>query len=122
MTTRPNRPPRPSRPLWPWLLTSALWLGLAGCAGVPIPREQLSDPGALLYNGYVRPEVDCYVCHNGDGTGARGPAVHTKVPRLSEEKLASVIKSPKGFMPKYGAKMSDEEIALVAKWLKATFP
>ena len=113
---------RSSNPWRSWL-ACAVWLGLVGCAGVPLPKEQLSDPGALLYNGYTRPEVDCYICHNGDGKGARGPALVSKVPRLSEEKVVRAIKSAKGLhMPKYDSKMTDEEIALVARWLKASFP
>ncbi len=40
---------------------------------------------------------------------------------MSEEKIAKVIRGAKGFMPKYGSKMTDEEIAQVAQWLKATF-
>ncbi len=96
-------------------------LGALSCAGVPLPREGLSDPGALLFNGYVRPSVDCYECHNGDGRGARGPALLYKVPRLSPEKITRLIKSGSGMMPKYVDKLSDEEIAQVVSWLKVTF-
>lgn len=75
-----------------------------------------------MYNGYSKPEVDCFICHNGDGKGARGPALVSKVPRLSEEKIVGVIRNARGFMPKYGSKMTDEEMIQVARWLKSTFP
>lgn len=96
-------------------------LALCSCAGVPLAREGLTDPGALLFNGYTRSEVDCYTCHNGDGRGAKGPALIFKVPRLSEDKVARTIRNGKGVMPKYGAKLSDDEVAQLVTWLKATF-
>lgn len=100
---------------------AAVALVLAGCAGVPLPREQLSDPGALLYNGYTKPKVNCFICHNGDGKGARGPALVSKMTRLSEEKVVRVIRDARGFMPEFGSKMTDEEIVQVARWIKSTF-
>jgi mono/diheme cytochrome c family protein len=96
-------------------------IGFVSCAGIPLPREGLSDPGALLFNGYVRPDIDCYVCHNGDGRGARGPALLYKVPRLSPEKINRLIQSGSGMMPKYTGKLSDEELAQLVAWLKLTF-
>jgi mono/diheme cytochrome c family protein len=102
-------------------LRATLALLTLSCAGVPLAREGLTDPGALLFNGYTRADVDCYACHNGDGRGARGPALIFKVPRLSEDKIARTIRNGKGMMPKYGEKLSDDEVAQVVSWLKATF-
>jgi mono/diheme cytochrome c family protein len=96
-------------------------IGAVSCAGIPLPREGLSDPGALLFNGYVRPDIDCYVCHNGDGRGARGPALLYKVPRLSPEKISRLIQSGSGMMPNYADKLSAEELAQLVAWLKLTF-
>ncbi len=100
---------------------TAMALLTMSCAGVPLAREGLTDPGALLFNGYTRPDVDCYTCHNGDGRGAKGPGLIFKVPRLSEDKLARTIRNGKGLMPKYGAKLSDDEVNQVVTWLKITF-
>ncbi len=96
-------------------------VAVAGCAGVPLPRESLTDPGALLYNGYVRPEVDCYRCHDGTGKGTRGPSLLVKVPGKSAERLAKTITKGSGFMPKYGDKLSEEEVSQLIAWLQATF-
>ena len=69
-------------------------LCLMACAGVQLPREKLGeDPGALLFNGYVKPEVDCYVCLNGDAKGAtRGPGLAEELVDHSDEQLIEVIK------------------------------
>lgn len=87
-----------------------------------MPREGLTDPGALLYNGYVRPEINCYLCHNGDGKGARGPSLAREIPKMTDEKIVGKIKGARGRMPKFASKMSEEEMVQVAHWLKATFP
>lgn len=95
----------------------------ASCAGIPLPREQLTHPGALLFNGYTRPTIDCYACHNGDATGARGPSLARDVRGHSAEQLAAIVRKGPGPMPAYGPdKLSDEELGQVIEWLKATFP
>lgn len=94
----------------------------SACAGIPLPRESLSDPGALLYNGYTSPKVDCFRCHNGDGTGVWGPSLVKRVPRLKAEKLATVIRQGPGSMPKYEADvLSDAELQQLVDWLKGSF-
>lgn len=103
-----------------WLLVPVL---AVSCAGVPLPREQLTDPGALLFNGYVRPEVDCFRCHNGDAKGARGPSLERKAARMPADRIVKTMRKGEGFMPKYPQeKLSDEEAQQIAAWLKATFP
>lgn len=98
-------------------------LAASSCAGIPLPKDTLTDPGALLFNGYVRPAVDCYACHNGDGKGARGPSLAREVRETSAEKLAAIIRKGPGPMPAYGADvLSDDELGQLVSWLKATFP
>ena len=96
----------------------------AACAGAPIARDRLTDPGALLYNGYSNPAVDCYKCHGGDGSGAflRGPGLADRVPSLTPEQIAEVIQKGKGHMPSFSEKLTRTEIDQIVAWLKASFP
>jgi mono/diheme cytochrome c family protein len=104
----------------PLALTLAL---LSGCAGVQLPIAQATEPGAQLFNGYVRKEVDCWSCHNGNGLGAGdGPSLERRVPRMSNEAITRIILHGKGPMPKYRARLSDAEVEALVGWLKATFP
>jgi mono/diheme cytochrome c family protein len=94
----------------------------SGCAGVQLPRQSLTDPGQLLFNGYTKPEVNCYHCHNGDGKGARGPNLTKRVPGMTDEGIKNTILDGKGFMPSFKGKISDEEIGQITTWLRAAFP
>ena len=103
----------------PVVVLSAL---ASACAGVPLPREGLSDPGQILFNGYAKPEVDCYRCHNGDGHGARGPDLATRVPGLTDDGIKNTIMDGKGWgMPSFKGKASDQDVAQLASWLRANF-
>ena len=96
---------------------------LSACAGVQLPKEQLTEPNQLMFNGYLRPEVDCWRCHNGDGKGSgHGPSLVRRVARLSEPKVARVIREGDGVMPDFKKVLSEEEILAMARWLKSTFP
>jgi mono/diheme cytochrome c family protein len=95
----------------------------SSCAGVQLPKESLSHPGALLFNGYTHEQVDCWVCHNGDGRGSgRGPSLVARVPKKSDERLGQLIREGKGRMPGYQAYLSDDEVAQLVSWLRAAFP
>jgi len=108
-----------TRLLPPLLLCTAL----AACAGVQLPKEQLTEPSALLFNGYVRAEVDCWHCHNGDGKGSgKGPNLTRRVARMTKEKVARVIRDGDGYMPDFKKVLSEEEIVGLATWLKVQFP
>jgi mono/diheme cytochrome c family protein len=95
----------------------------ASCVtGKQLPREQLTDPGALLFNGYTRGDVDCFTCHNGDGLGARGPGLTRRVPALSDEKFRKLVKEGGRWMPSFGDKVTDEDVTALLGWLRKTFP
>ena len=105
------------------LVVSSIVVGLlSSCAGVPLARESIQDPGQLLFNGYTNPEVACYRCHNGDGHGARGPDLAKRVPGLTDEGIKNTILDGKGFMPAHKGKIKDEEVAQIITWLRASFP
>ena len=96
----------------------------AGCAGIPLPKEKVADsPGALIFNGYTKTNVDCFACHNGDGAGTmRGPALGDRVRDNSDPQLIDVIKNGDGRMPAHKDRLSDEEIGQVIAWLRSSFP
>lgn len=96
---------------------------VSSCAGVQLPKESLSDPGALLFNGYVHEKVDCWECHNGDGKGSpKGPSLVARVPKKSDERLVQVIREGKGRMPGFKDDLSDDEVTQLVTWLRAAFP
>src|SRR5687767_11995746 len=98
---------------------------LMACAGVQLTKEKLGDdPGALMFNGYTKPNVVvCYSCHNGDAKGSmRGPGLADEMAEHSDEQLRDVIKEGDGRMPAHKDKMTDEEIGQVLAWLHTTFP
>jgi mono/diheme cytochrome c family protein len=106
-----------------WSLLSVVVVLFSACAGVPLPREGLADPGALLFNGYTKEEVFCFRCHNGDGHGSmRGPNLGDRVPGMTDAGIKNQIIEGKGMMPGFKGKISDDEIAQVAAWLHKTFP
>jgi mono/diheme cytochrome c family protein len=90
---------------------------------VQLPKEQLTDPNALMFNGYAKADVDCWRCHNGDGRGSgHGPSLVRRISRLSEARLAHMIRDGGGVMPDFKKTMTEEEILAMVKWLKVEFP
>ena len=96
----------------------------AGCAGVALPKEKLTDaPGGLMFNGYTKTNIDCFMCHNGDAKGTmRGPSLADPVADNSNEQLTDVIKNGDGRMPAHKDRLSEEEIAQILTWLRGNFP
>jgi mono/diheme cytochrome c family protein len=105
-------------------LAIALLLGgLAACAGTQIPKQQITTPGQALFNGQVKTDVNCYSCHNGDGSGTlRGPNLAKRVPKLTDQEIAAAIASGPGLMPSFKDKVTDEEVKEITAWLRSRFP
>jgi mono/diheme cytochrome c family protein len=107
-------------------LAPVLGLGLAlaaGCAGVQLPIAEVSAPGEALFNGRVKPDVDCYRCHNGDASGTwRGPNLAKRVPKLTDAEIARAIAEGPGLMPSFKGKVTDTEAAEITAWLRGKFP
>ena len=123
---------------------------MAGCAGTPLPRlgpvgtagggappgpggvaagtagataRSAAERGRELFNGWVRPEVNCYTCHNGDGAGTwRGPNLGKRVPKLTDAEIASTIAEGPGLMPSFKGKVDGEDVRDLTAWLRAQFP
>ncbi|MHB8419960.1 MAG: c-type cytochrome [Myxococcales bacterium] len=110
----------PHRMTW----CAGAFLGLlAGCAGVQLPRASLNDdPGALLFNGYTKPDVACFKCHNGDGSGSgRGPSLATRVPKLTDEKIVETMDKGPGIMPSFKDTLTAAEKRQIVLWLRSRF-
>ena len=112
----------------PWkgrtLVGSVVLLGaLISCAGTQTPKDRITDPGELLFNGQTVSGIDCYRCHNGDGTGTwRGANLAERVPKLSDKAIAITINEGPGMMPSYKGKIDDQQIAAITTWLRVRFP
>jgi mono/diheme cytochrome c family protein len=106
-----------------YLVSAALAGALAACAGTQIPQQHITAPGEALFNGQVRAEVNCYKCHNGDGSGTlRGPNLAKRVPNLTDQDIAGAIAKGPGLMPSFKDKVSDAEVKEIVAWLRTRFP
>lgn len=109
---------------WRFAATVVLVLSVAllSCAGKQTPRDQITDPGELIFNGLAVSGVDCYKCHGGDGTGTwRGANLVKMVPTMSEEAITKTINEGPGMMPAFKGKLTPEEMASLTKWLHGRF-
>jgi mono/diheme cytochrome c family protein len=96
---------------------------VAGCAGTPLRPTQASSPGEALFNGRVHADVNCYSCHNGDGSGTwRGPNLAKRVPGLTNQQIATAIDEGPGLMPAFKGKLNATETEQLIVWLKERFP
>jgi mono/diheme cytochrome c family protein len=101
---------------------AVLAIVLLSCAGAQTPRDRITDPGELLFNGHTVASVDCYKCHKGDGTGTwRGPNLAERVPKLSDADIAKAINQGPGMMPSYQGKVDAQQIAAITAWLRGKF-
>jgi len=101
------------------LMLSALFLS---CAGKQTPRDRITDPGELIYNGLVVSGVDCYKCHNADGKGTwRGAILAEGVPKITEAAITKAINEGPGMMPAFKGKLDAEQVAALTTWLRGRF-
>ena len=105
----------------PWF--ALLCAGLASCAGTQLAPERITSRGEALFNGRVKADVDCYRCHNGDGSGTwRGPNLGKRVPGLTDQKIAETILEGPSLMPSFKGKVDDQDIRDITAFLRARFP
>ena len=77
----------------------------------------------MLFNGQTVPGINCYKCHNGDGTGTwRGANLAQRVPKLSDTSIAKAIYEGPGMMPSFKGKIDDQQISAITAWLRGRFP
>jgi len=99
-----------------------LSVALLSCAGKQTPRDQITDPGELIFNGLTVSGVDCYKCHGGDGTGTwRGANLVKSVPTMTAAAIEKTILEGPGMMPAFKGRLDSEEIASLTSWLRGRF-
>lgn len=101
----------------------ALGVTVVGCAGKQTAADRISSTGEALFNGRVKPDVDCYKCHNGDGGGTlRGPDLAKRVPKLTDQQIVEVILEGPSLMPSFRGKVDDADMQAITRWLRERFP
>jgi mono/diheme cytochrome c family protein len=96
-------------------------LAVACHTGTALPPQSLDSPGGKLFNGYVKADVKCYSCHNGDGRGANGPNLAERVPKLSDEAILKAIDEGPSYMPSFKDKLTASEKRDIIAWLRERF-
>ena len=108
-----------------WLVFSlgVLVLLISGChTGTALPPQSLESPGGKMFNGYVKPDVKCFSCHNGDGSGANGPNLGERVPKLTDDEILKAINEGPSYMPSFKDTLTDPEKREIIAWLRERFP
>ena len=107
--------------------TKSLWFAgifamLGAChTGTALPPQSLDSPGGKLFNGYTKADVKCFSCHNGDGTGANGPNLAERVPKLSDDAILKAIDEGPSYMPSFKDTLTAEEKREILAWLRQRF-
>ena len=115
--------PSPRQRLFALVTSIVLGALIAGCAGTQLAATPNEPPGEALFNARVHENVNCYKCHNGDGTGTmRGPNLAKRVPGLTDEQIAKAIDEGPGLMPSFKGKVTPDETAQIIAWLRQRFP
>jgi mono/diheme cytochrome c family protein len=102
-------------------VASLAFLAIACHTGTALPPQSLDSPGGKLFNGYVKADVKCFSCHNGDGTGANGPNLAERVPKLSDEAILKAIDEGPSYMPSFKDKLTANEKRGIIAWLRERF-
>jgi len=74
--------------------------------------------GTVANKGYKLFMHNCAHCHGADARGDEGPDLHgvTK----SDPRIASIIKNGiKGEMPKFGAKLTDDDVCALITFVRS---
>ena len=78
-----------------------------------VSLETLMEQGEQLYS-----QAGCSSCHGGDGGGNQGPAFAGNEDLQEADYVARIILHGRGGMPGFGGRLSDEEVASVATYIR----
>jgi mono/diheme cytochrome c family protein len=122
----PAAPPHEARTMntfskWFGVASSVALLAVACHTGTALPPQSLDSPGGRLFNGYTKPDVKCFSCHNGDAKGANGPNLGERVPKLSDDAILKAIDDGPGYMPSFKDKLTAAEKQEIIAWLRERF-
>lgn len=97
----------------------ALWL--LACESGPPPG--MTDPGELIYFGYVNKQAQCSRCHGEKGQGGMfGPPIHGAVKKLGVDSVRAIIVHGKGEgdkrMPDMAKELTPSQIEQVIGFLR----
>jgi len=92
-----------------------------GCESGPPP--EMTDPGALIYYGYVNKDAQCSRCHGDEGQGGMfGPQIRDIMEKRSVERVRDIIENGKGEgdkkMPDFAQRLTPAQIAQVIRFLQ----
>jgi len=76
------------------------------------------DPAVLLEQGAPLYRRNCAACHGAAGQGAQGPALAGNESLGDTPYLARVIVHGFGYMPPFGDRLNDEEIAAISTFIR----
>jgi mono/diheme cytochrome c family protein len=91
------------------------------CESAPPPG--MTDPGALIYYGYVDKDAQCSRCHGDEGQGGMfGPKIRDAVPKLGVDKVRDIISYGQGKgdkkMPDFLGILNEAQIEQVIRFLQ----
>lgn len=97
----------------------ALWL--LACESAPPPG--MTDPGELIYFGYVNKQAQCSRCHGDEGQGGMfGPQIRGAVKKLGADTVRAIIYHGRGEgdkrMPELAKELTPAQIEQVIGFLR----
>ncbi len=107
--------------IWKWFVIVLFLTGISSCQNNP--PEDMTDPGALIYWGYSKKDVNCIRCHGPEGAGGPwGSDLRHVFSKYSEGQIIEIIKQGRGHgskhMPGFANKLTDREIHYLIDYLK----